>query len=949
MGHGRDVAPQDLGRGAHVGVRLSIGQKLALLCLILILPFLTITAWTYVNRYQVRVNDALDRRTDAARLIAATFEVWVTEVRKTMDLVGEEIYQPLVKPSVAYQRLDVMTKAYPAAWALTTNASGTVTAATRPGLVGVDLSRHAGFASLLAGRGRGSISPGEDNAGVRGFYITTAVTDAKGGVLGVVATFIDVAKLHDSLPLGLPNVGGGVSDSNGILVYQNEFPKLASQRARFGRFPFIAQAKAGTPSRETHFVFPVTGEVRYAAAVPIPEVPGWVAGSSINRRTVLEPFFASLRLSLLMTVLGVAVAVFVAIYLARGIQGSAAYLADASARLGAGDFDHRVRLTTGDEMETVAHTLDETRSRLRTYITGLATIAEAGRELSSSLNPRQVATTTVEGAQDLLGAIHTCIYVHGADSGTLNTLLCAGACGRLGLVECVGQQRALWAREAETAAITPVDELGNPELIQVVRGCGARTLIDLPLRTGEGPLGLVQVFSALEAEDLEDKRELLEAFSAQVSASLANALLYAESRGLQKRLAVAKDLSDSVNVINEKINATLEVQETLSEVLSIAAETVGADAALIAMAQDDQWMIREVWQLPPDLKGRLVRSRAALGYDVADVSSGLMWANASRALPDSIAGQARVSAILDVPLLIGEDVVGDLALFLRGSEASFTPGQIDFANKVAASVGLALRNSLTYQTEHSIAETLQESLLTLPRSIEGIEFGSWYQAATGPGRVGGDFFDLFELERDRVGVLLGDVSGKGLRAATLTAFAKNAVHAYAMEHGSPGLILRRANRLLLSVTEISSYITIWFGILDKATGRLVYSTGGHPPALLRRADGSVQELELRGPIVGAFAESTFEDAEAHLAPGSMLVLYSDGVIETRDEAGGFLGLDRLRDIVSGVRATPRKAAREVFGRVSAFGLGELPDDIAILTIGPKPREAAPEGQQTPAG
>jgi GAF domain-containing protein len=928
------ATPRDRYRGGRVSVRLSIGQKLAALCLILIVPFVAVTAWTYVNRYQVRVNDALDRRTDAARLIAATFEVWVTEVRKTMDLVGADIYQPQVKQSVAQQKLEVVTKAYPAAWALTTNASGTVTVATKRDLVGTDLSAHPGFASLLAGRGLGSISPGEDVAGVRGFYVTTAIRDSKGNLRGVVATFIDVARLHESLPLGLPNVGGGVSDSNGILVYQNEYPKLALERARFGRYPFIAAAKAGTPSRETHFVFPVTGEVRLAAAVPVPGVPGWVAGSSISAQAVLRPFFESLRVSMLMTILGVTVAVFVAVYLARGIQGSARYLADASARLGAGDFDHRVRLATGDEMETVARTLDETRLRLKTYVNGLATITTAGRDLSSSLDPRHVAEATVEGAQELLGAIHTCIYIYGHDAKALHALLCAGACGRLGLVECVGQQRALWAREAEAAAITSVDDLGDPDLLQVVRGCGARALIDLPLRTGKGPLGLAQVFSAMDTHEFEDKGELLEAFTAQVSASLGNALLYAESRVLQTKLAAAKDLSDSVNVVNETINATLEVQETLGDVLAIAAETVGADAALVAMVQGDHWMIREVWQLPKDLERRSVRNRAAFGYDVGDVSSGLLWANTSQAPPDSIVAHSRVNAVLDVPLLIGEDVVGDLALFLRGSEVSFTPEQIDFANKVAASVGLALRNSLAYQTEHSIAETLQESLLTLPKSIEGVEFGSWYQAATGPGRVGGDFFDLFELERDRVGILLGDVAGKGLRAATLTAFAKNAVHAYAMEHSSPGLILRRTNRLLHSVTEISSFVTIWFGILDRTTGHLVYSTGGHPPALLRHADGSVEELALRGPIVGAFLQSYFDDAEAVLVPGSMLVLYSDGVVETRDEAGAFLGVDRLRDLVSGIRATPRKAARKLFGLVSAFGRGQLPDDVAILTIGP---------------
>ena len=918
-----------------MGVRLSIGKKLALVCLLLIFPFFAVTTWSYVNRYQVRVADALDRRVDTARLVGATFEVWVSEVRKTMDLVGADLYSGSSNPAEASQDLEVMVKAYPSAWAVATDASGTVVATTKPALRRRSLARNPAIAPLLAGRGKGSIGSGEDLLGVRGFYIATVVADKNGTLRGVVATFIDVVRLHDALPLRLPGVGGSVTDANGIIVYQNEYPQLATSRADFRQYPFVAEALAGSPSRTTHFVFPVTRQVRYAAAVPIPSVPGWAAASSIDAETVVGEFFRSVRLSLLLETIAVVFAILVAVLVARGIQRSAAYLAGASARLGAGDFDHRVRLESGDEMESIADTLEESRSRLKNYVAGLAKIAEAGRRLSASLDPSQVAATTVDGTEELLDSIHTCIYLYRQDAEGFQSLLCSGACERLGVVGCLGEPRVDVDWATETPTLTDARDIEDAELAHVVTGCGARTVIQMPLVTGEGPLGLVQVFSATERVGLEGRTELMRAFAAQVSASLQNALLYEASRRLRAQIEAAKDLSDSVNDVNARIMATLEVKETLHEVLGVTAKAVGAESGLICMAEGNEWTVAEVWHLPDDLRARTLRTRAAIGYEIGEVSAGPGGAGRVRGRTHSLVAQLGISAILDVPLLVGEDVVGDLALFLRSPGAAFTSEQIDFVNKVAASIGLALRNSLTFEIEHSIAETLQESLLILPGAVEGMEFSSFYQAATGPGRVGGDFFDIFELEHDRIGILLGDVSGKGLKAATLTAVAKNAIHAYAVEHFSPAQILTRTNRLMVAATETSAFVTVWFGVFDRSTNRLAYSGGGHPPALLRRADGTVEELPSRGPLIGAYDQSSFGEGEALLEPGSVLVLYSDGVIETRDEANNFLGLDLLRNAVSEIGADATTMAREIFNFVSAFGNGSLPDDVAILAIGPK--------------
>src|SRR3990172_6829386 len=148
--------------------------------------------------------------------------------------------------------------------------------------------------------------------------------------------------------------------------------------------------------------------------------------------------------------------------------------------------------------------------------------------------------------------------------------------------------------------------------------------------------------------------------------------------------------------------------------------------------------------------------------------------------------------MLAVLLLVRGEVIGILG-FTYDTGRQFTEAELDFVPKLATSVSLAIENARLYAAERKVAETLQEAFLNMPRQIAGLEFGHIYRSATETARVGGDFYDLFELEPDRVGVLIGDVAGKGLEAAALTSVIKSTVKAYAFENFFPASILAKTN------------------------------------------------------------------------------------------------------------------------------------------------------------
>ncbi len=266
------------------------------------------------------------------------------------------------------------------------------------------------------------------------------------------------------------------------------------------------------------------------------------------------------------------------------------------------------------------------------------------------------------------------------------------------------------------------------------------------------------------------------------------------------------------------------------------------------------------------------------------------------------------------------------------------------------SLGAAIREQLEavaresaarerYRQELLLAARIQQSLLPgqdppVPELADRVDVHGFMKPAK---EVGGDFYDVFRLEGDRLGFAVGDVSDKGAPAALFTAMARAMVRDFAERGFHPAEVLRRANRTLVRDNPSAMFITLLYGELDPATGRVLLASAGHPDPILRRAGGAVEEPTMpRALPLGCMPSSRYRVRELGLAAGDALVLYSDGLTEAEDPEHRLFGAEGIRRVLEalgdgGSRAVT--AALEVAARQHSAA-AEPADDLTILVVRP---------------
>jgi sigma-B regulation protein RsbU (phosphoserine phosphatase) len=266
------------------------------------------------------------------------------------------------------------------------------------------------------------------------------------------------------------------------------------------------------------------------------------------------------------------------------------------------------------------------------------------------------------------------------------------------------------------------------------------------------------------------------------------------------------------------------------------------------------------------------------------------------------------------------------------ADSVFGEQEIPLYKAIGDQLGIAMENIRQFQAERDIADRLQEALLSMPRSISGIEFAHAYRSSTEAARVGGDFYDLFALEPNRIGACIGDVAGKGLDAAVLTSLAKHTIRAHAFEGGkTPAQVLRLTNQVIHEATPPDSFVTIFFAVLDLRDGTLTCANAGHTATAVVHRDRTITRLPRTGPPAGAFKDVQFGLEEARLGFGELLFLYSDGLTEARRGAE-FYGEERLFALLSKVDGGPQSILRRVVDDVMVFSGGNMRDDMAVLGL-----------------
>jgi PAS domain S-box-containing protein len=242
----------------------------------------------------------------------------------------------------------------------------------------------------------------------------------------------------------------------------------------------------------------------------------------------------------------------------------------------------------------------------------------------------------------------------------------------------------------------------------------------------------------------------------------------------------------------------------------------------------------------------------------------------------------------------------------------------------------ALREA--YARERRVSETLQQALLpAIPERLNGLRLASAYKAALEEAQIGGDFFDLFSPSPGLVGLVIGDVAGKGVDAAVRTALTRHSLKAYAYLNPSPAVVMEALNGVIVREMIPESFVTVFYGLLDVRQRTLNYANAGHePPLCLLPHTGEVGTLLNTGIPLGVRNDATYDERSISLPEGSRLLLYTDGVTEARSRQGLF-GLDRLKEfLLSRSQEPPMEFVNHLVECIQEFSYPHLRDDIAIL-------------------
>ena len=239
--------------------------------------------------------------------------------------------------------------------------------------------------------------------------------------------------------------------------------------------------------------------------------------------------------------------------------------------------------------------------------------------------------------------------------------------------------------------------------------------------------------------------------------------------------------------------------------------------------------------------------------------------------------------------------------------------------------------------ELGIAATMQQSLLPLENpSCPGLGGFDLYAVMLPALNVGGDFYDYFLLDPDRLGIVIGDVCGKGVPAALFMAMSLTLLKAVARRKMPPGECLQEVNAILTRDNRSERFVTLFYGILDRRTGQLLFSNGGHNPPFIVPRNGEARMLddEAGGTFLGCFEDAPYETGQTSLEAGDVLVLFTDGVPEAMDSGGNQFSNPRLQAFLkeSGDRP-PGEIVRGLIAAVQAFAHGAFQsDDVTILAV-----------------
>jgi PAS domain S-box-containing protein len=410
----------------------------------------------------------------------------------------------------------------------------------------------------------------------------------------------------------------------------------------------------------------------------------------------------------------------------------------------------------------------------------------------------------------------------------------------------------------------------------------------------------------------------------------------------QAARAEAERVAELVSGMQLLVDAALahrSLDDILEDLIMRVRGVLQADAATILLADEDERLSVAASSLPSAAEdepgeepepidlgegfaGRVARAREAmLAHDPAPAD-----------LPEPALGELDVDSLIGVPLLAENKVIGVLVA-ASVAPRRFSAEDLAVLRLAADRVALAIQHARVYEREHRIAETLQRSMLLRQEDIPqapGLLVAARYEPAATEADVGGDWYDVIPTPTGGLGLVMGDVAGKGLAAASMVSRLRSALRAYALEGHEPARVIEQLNRLVWNEGRDSQMATLLYMVVEPGESRVDWVNAGHPAPLLVNGGGPPRFLEGATSVpLGVLPFPSYETVTSTMEPGSSLVLFTDGLIERPGELIDD-GMAELAARVSEAPDDPDAVCNHLLATL--VPRGGATDDVAILTL-----------------
>lgn len=466
------------------------------------------------------------------------------------------------------------------------------------------------------------------------------------------------------------------------------------------------------------------------------------------------------------------------------------------------------------------------------------------------------------------------------------------------------------------------------EADELINKLGAEELLVVPFRVGTEREAVLCAASAPGRAFSAREVQLAAAVGRELELAFDNAFFFRQAQSRAHNL-------ETIFQISQAVGSELQIKTVLGEVLDVVQKIFSADAvSLLTIDESSRMLVTAM------ARGRLLTTEF-IHFETAQGGNDLLarvFTSGEPIVIDELegatSGVARMAAerglhsMLSVPLAVRESRMGVLTAFSVERRA-FGAEDMSLLQTFASQAALAIHNASMYSKEHRVATILKASILPekLPEYPE-LETAAVYVPLGALGNIGGDYYDTIRTASGIV-VLMGDVCGKGVQAATKTSMLKHTVRGLATAGMGPAEALGQVNRMVAEGGEAMDIVTLWMGVIDPVARTITWADGGHPPGFLRRAaTGEIVPLGTTGPLLGAMVGVRYEEETVSIEPGDMLLLYTDGVTEARRE-GKFFGEERVVETLR-EGGTSEEVATRLAAELERFVGGRTRDDVAIV-------------------